>query len=239
MKYDYNNMQNMDINNMMKYIVFISFVAQWSIISMILNLFTMGILRLPLFVLLIADALTMIKLKNKTIKRPSFLLSKMWDVIEFFQHRKSNESYHGGNSSSSSSIVSTISNHFTSIKDKIRNIFNNFNSSNNQDKKYNTERELNKFNAEIGKKITIEYTSEDNKLKKKDFKYKDRATTYIKMLEAKGYKNYTKYNLNPQQSLTYIIFNKNKDIIDIENNRIQTKKEDKDYKFITDGWPKK
>ncbi len=239
MKFDYNNMQNMDINNMMKYIVFISFVAQWSIISMILNLFTMGILRLPLFVLLIADALTMIKLKNKTIKRPSFLLSKMWDVIEFFQHRKSNESYHGGNSSSSSSIVSTISNHFTSIKDKIRNIFNNFNSSNNQDKKYNTERELNKFNAEIGKKITIEYTSEDNKLKKKDFKYKDRATTYIKMLEAKGYKNYTKYNLNPQQSLTYIIFNKNKDIIDIENNRIQTKKEDKDYKFITDGWPKK
>ena len=239
MKFDYNNMQNMDINNMMKYIVFISFVAQWSIISMILNLFTMGILRLPLFVLLIADALTMIKLKNKTIKRPSFLLSKMWDVIEFFQHRKSNESYHGGNSSSSSSIVSTISNHFTSIKDKIRNIFNNFNSSNNQDKKYNTERELNKFNAEIGKKITIEYTSEDNKLKKKDFKYKDRATTYLKMLEAKGYKNYTKYNLNPQQSLTYIIFNKNKDIIDIENNRIQTKKEDKDYKFITDGWPKK
>ncbi|WP_323736031.1 hypothetical protein PXD04_09110 [Methanosphaera sp. ISO3-F5] len=240
MKFDYNNIQNMDINKMMKYLIFISFATQWSLISMILNLFTMGLIRIPLFILLIIDALSMLVFKEKTVKRPSFLLSKLWDLIEYIQGSRSSHGYSTASKSGSvSNTFNNVTNSVNKTKNKIKNIFNNINSIKINNKKYNKERELNKFSSEIGKKITVEYTSQDNKLQKKTFEYKDRATTYIKMLESKGYKNYTKYNINPTQTETYIIFNKNKDIIDIENNKIQLKKQDKNYKYVVDGWPKK
>lgn len=239
MKFDYNNLQNMDINKMMKYMIFLSFVTQWSFISMIINLFTMGIIRIPLFVLLIIDALTMITYKEKTIKRPSYLLSKLWDFIEYIQGSRGMNSYNSRNVNSLANTFSNINFHIKNTSNKIKNIFNNIHSVKINHRKYDKERELNKFSDEVGKKVTIEYTSHDNKLKKKSFEYKDRANTYIKMLESQGYKNYTKYNLDPKQSQTYIIFNKNKDIIDIEHNKIQLKKEDKDYKYVIDGWPKK
>lgn len=240
MKFDSNNMQNMDINKMMKYLIFISFVTQWSLISMILNLFTMGMLRIPLFILLIIDALTMIVYKEKTIKKPSLLLSKLWDIIEYIQGYNNNSSY--ANHNVSSSLANTANNlkyYINKSRNKIKSIFNNIHNINMNHKKYDKEREINKFSSEIGKKITIEYTSQDNKLKKKTFEYRDRANTYINLLESRGYKNYTKYNLNPSESLTYIIFNKNRDIIDLDNNKIQIKKQDKDYKYVVDGWPKK
>ncbi|MBR0472092.1 MAG: hypothetical protein IJI98_05290 [Methanosphaera sp.] len=240
MKFDYNNIQNMDINKMMKYLIFISFATQWSLISMILNLFTMGLIRIPLFILLIIDALSMLVFKEKTVKRPSFLLSKLWDLIEYIQGSRSNPGYSTASKSGSvSNTFNNVTNSVNKTKNKIKNVFHNLNSIKINNKKYNKERELNKFSSEIGKKITVEYTSQDNKLQKKTFEYKDRATTYIKMLESKGYKNYTKYNINPTQTETYIIFNKNKDIIDIENNKIQLKKQDKNYKYVVDGWPKK
>lgn len=240
MKFDYNNIQNMDIKKMMKYLIFISFATQWSLISMILNLFTMGLIRIPLFILLIIDALSMLVFKEKTVKRPSFLLSKLWDLIEYIQGSRSNPGYSTASKSGSvSNTFNNVTNSVNKTKNKIKNVFNNINSIKINNKKYNKERELNKFSSEIGKKITVEYTSQDNKLQKKTFEYKDRATTYIKMLESKGYKNYTKYNINPTQTETYIIFNKNKDIIDIENNKIQLKKQDKNYKYVVDGWPKK
>lgn len=234
MKFDYNNMQNMDINKTMKYLIFISFAFQWSIISMILNLFTMGIIRIPLFILLIIDALTMITYKEKSIKKPSYILAKLWNLIEYIQTGRLNRNYN-----SSGNAISNINYQFINLKNKITDLINNLKDNKQKQKKYNMERELNKFNPEIGKKVIIEYTSENKKLEKKSFKYKDRAITHIKMLESKGYKNYTKYNLNPEESLTYMIYNKNRDIIDLENNTIQLKKDDKDYKFVTDGWPKK
>lgn len=239
MKFDYNNLQNMDINKMMKYLIFLSFVIQWSFISMIINLFTMGIIRIPLFVLLIIDALTMIVIKDKTVKRPSFILSKLWDVIDYIRGHRGTGGYNAGGENFLVRGFNNISFHITNTSNKIKKFINNMHDNKVNHEKYNKERELNKFNSEIGKKITIEYTSQDNKIKKKTFEYKDRANTYLKMLESQGYKNYTKYNLNPKQSKTYIIFNKNKDIIDIENNKIQIKKENKDYKYVTDGWPKK
>ncbi|HIH36154.1 MAG TPA: hypothetical protein HA255_06865, partial [Methanosphaera sp.] len=128
---------------------------------------------------------------------------------------------------------------FNGLRNKINNLINNFDDDESRNNKYYKERELNKFSDEIGKKIIIEYTSEDNNLKKKTFQYKDRATTFIKMLESNGYKDYTKYNVDPKNSLTYIIFNKNKDIVNVFENKIQTKHDDKNYKIITEGWPKK
>ena len=238
MKFNLNDMQNFDINKSMKYLIFLSFVTQWSFLSMVVNLFTMGIIRLPLFILLIIDALTMINLENRTIKRPSYILATIWDLVDVVTNRRNNNNF--DNYTSNSSLVNTLDTVYQSFNNnmnKIRNIFNNFKDEKKTNNKYNKERELNKFSDEIGKNITIEYTSPDNKLKKKSFEYKDRASTYINMLESEGYKNYTKYNLDPNNSLTYIIFNKNRDIVDLSANKIQLKHDDENYKLITEGWP--
>lgn len=240
MKFNLNNMQNFDMNKTMKYLIFLSFVTQWSFLSMIINLFTMGIIGIPLFIVMILDALTMIKFEDKTIKRPSFILSKIWDILDRLSN-KDNKNYNNNtiNFSSFYRGIGNISKTFNGLRNKINNLINNFDEDESRNNKYYKERELNKFSDEIGKKITIEYTSEDNNLKKKTFQYKDRATTFIKMLESNGYKDYTKYNVDPKNSLTYIIFNKNKDIVNVFKNKIQTKHDDKNYKIITEGWPKK
>lgn len=241
MKFNLNNMQNFDMNKTMKYLIFLSFVTQWSFLSMIVNLFTMGIIGIPLFVLMILDALTMIKFEDKSIKRPSFILSKIWDVIDALSNKQNGNNYNTKtkNNSSLYKSVENISNGFNNIRNKIKNLINNFDEEESKNNKYYKEREINKFDDEIGENVTIEYTSQDNVLKKKSFKYKDRATTFIKMLESNGYKDYTKYNMNPQNSLTYIIFNKDKDIVNVFENKIETKHDDKYYKIITEGWPKK
>lgn len=240
MKFNLNNMQNFDMNKTMKYLIFLSFVTQWSFLSMIINLFTMGIIGIPLFIVMILDALTMIKFDDKTIKRPSFILSKIWDILDRLSN-KDNKNYNNNTNNFSSFYrgIGNISKTFNGLRNKINNLINNFDDDESRNNKYYKERELNKFSDEIGKKITIEYTSEDNNLKKKTFQYKDRATTFIKMLESNGYKDYTKYNVDPKNSLTYIIFNKNKDIVNVFENKIQTKHDDKNYKIITEGWPKK
>jgi len=240
MKFNLNNMQNFDMNKTMKYLIFLSFVTQWSFLSMIINLFTMGIIGIPLFIVMILDALTMIKFEDKTIKRPSFILSKIWDILDRLSN-KDNKNYNNNTNNFSSFYrgIGNISKTFNGLRNKINNLINNFDEDESRNNKYYKERELNKFSDEIGKKITIEYTSEDNNLKKKTFQYKDRATTFIKMLESNGYKDYTKYNVDPKNSLTYIIFNKNKDIVNVFENKIQTKHDDKNYKIITEGWPKK
>lgn len=240
MKFNLNNMQNFDMNKTMKYLIFLSFVTQWSFLSMIINLFTMGIIGIPLFIVMILDALTMIKFEDKTIKRPSFILSKIWDILDRLSN-KDNKNYNNNTNNFSSFYrgIGNISKTFNGLRNKINNLINNFDDDESRNNKYYKERELNKFSDEIGKKIIIEYTSEDNNLKKKTFQYKDRATTFIKMLESNGYKDYTKYNVDPKNSLTYIIFNKNKDIVNVFENKIQTKHDDKNYKIITEGWPKK
>lgn len=241
MKFNLNNMQNFDMNKTMKYLIFLSFVTQWSFLSMIINLFTMGIIGIPLFIVMILDAMTMIKFDDKTIKRPSFILSKIWNLIDAISNKGNNNTYKQKTNSYSSLYkgVENISNSFNNIRNKINKLINNFDEDESKNNKYYKERELNKFSDEIGENITIEYTSANHDLKKKTFKYKDRATTFIKMLESNGYKDYTKYNVNPQNSLTYMIFNKNKDIVNVFENKIQTKHEDKNYKIITEGWPKK
>lgn len=238
MKFNLNDLQNLDINKSMNILLFLSFVMQWSFLSMIINLFTMGIIRIPLFILLILDVISMIFLQNKTIKRPSFILSKIWDLIDIITNHRNNSTYNShGRNTSLTTPFENISRSFNNVINKMKNLINNFKSDKINNKKYDTERQLNKFSGEIGKKITIEYTSQNNKLKKKSFEYKDRASTYVNMLESEGYKNYTRYNLDPKTSQSYIIFNKNKDIINLSENRIQLKHDDKDYKFVTAGWP--
>lgn len=240
MKFNFNNMQDFDMNKSMKYLIFLSFVTQWSFLSMIINLFTMGIIGIPLFILMILDAFSMLHYEDKTIKRPSFILAKIWDVVDRFSNKnKKDLRYNPNNQSSLLRSIDNISYKLNNITNKIKNLINNFNDDESTNNKYYKERELNKFSDEIGEYIIIEYTSQDNKLKKKSFNYKDRATTFIKMLESNGYKNYTKYNVNPNNALTYIIFNKDKDIVDAFANKIQIKHNEKNYKLITEGWPKK
>ena len=240
MNLNFNDLQNLDINKSMKLLIFISFVVQWSFLSMVINLFTLWLFRLPLFVIFILDALSMFIIKNKTLKRPSFILSQIWNLIDVVLYRNGNNYSQGyRNDSGLSKTINNLSIKINKTINKIKKFFHNYNEGKMDDKKYERERELNKFSNEIGKTITIEYTSTDNKLKKKKFEYKDRATTFINILESKGYKDYTKYNIDPTLSQAYIIFNKKKDLINVSENKIHLKHDDKDYKFVTDGWPKK
>lgn len=241
MRFNLNNMQNFDINKSMKYLIFISFVIQWSFLSMVVNLFTMGILGIPLFVLMILDALTMLKFEDKTIKRPSFILSKIWDAIDIISNKNhiNKQNYNSNSSSSIINIFDKISDKLDYVTNIIKNLINNFDDEKVNNNKYYKERQLNKFSDEIGEEIIIEYTSQDNILKKKSFIYKDRATTFINTLESNGYKNYSKYNIDANNGLTYLVFNKNKDIIDVFSNKIQTRHDDNNYKIITEGWPEK
>lgn len=100
------------------------------------------------------------------------------------------------------------------------------------------ERQLNKFSADIGKKVYIESLS-DGKITKKDFKYKDRAVSYVNMLKSNGYKDFTKYNLDINTAKAYIIFNKDDDIVNLDSNSVETSHLDNDYKFIISDWPRK
>lgn len=139
--------------------------------------------------------------------------------------------------------ASNMNNHINNFTDKIHNVhgkidnfINNMNNKLRKDKKYKQERQNNKFNPEIGKKVIVESIS-DGKKTKKTFKYKDRTLTYIHTLEANGYKNYTHYNLDLKYAKAYIILNDNKDIIDVENNKIKCAKNDKNYNFLINQWP--
>lgn len=128
-----------------------------------------------------------------------------------------------------------ISNSFNSIKDELTKMKNSITHVKRENRKYEKTRNLNKFSDEIGSKVTVESVI-DGEYDKKTFKYKDRTQSYVHMLEANGYKNYRQYSLDPKNSKSYIIINKNKDLIDIENNRIDIKHDHPDYKFIIDGW---
>lgn len=63
--------------------------------------------------------------------------------------------------------------------------------------------------------------------------------SYVNVLKENGYKDFTKYNINVNTGSAYLIVNKNRDIVDIENNSIQMSHDSKDYDMIVDNWPKK
>lgn len=241
MRPNFNNMNNnYNINNMMRWLYVLSFIVQWSIISMILNLFTLGLIQIPLFIVFILDALSMIIIKqeNKTLRKPSFILSKIWDIIEYITRgRQGNYNNTNNFINSIYNLSDKIRNTFQNISDKFQNIKNNINKTRQNNKKYNIERELNKFSPEIGDKITIESIKPGEKLEKKKFKYRDRAISYIKILESNGYADYTKYNINLNLSPAYIIINKERDLVDIDSNKIKLKHDTNDYHYVIDGWP--
>ena len=159
MKFNFNNMQDFDMNKSMKYLIFLSFVTQWSFLSMIINLFTMGIIGIPLFILMILDAFSMLHYEDKTIKRPSFILAKIWDVVDRFSNKnKKDLRYNPNNQSSLLRSIDNISYKLNNITNKIKNLINNFNDDESTNNKYYKERELNKFSDEIGEYIIIEYT---------------------------------------------------------------------------------
>lgn len=237
MKANYNNMNNnFNINNMIKWIYLLSFLFQWSIISMIINLFTWGFLTIPLLVVILLDFISMYKMDNKTIKKPSFILSKLWSLIDYFVKPENN--YPGSTSRFTrffnnlsikvQNTVNSINNNYNNLKDSYHNFI-------NDKRKYRKERARNKFSDEVGNKITVEYI-EEGKIHKKSFKYKDRLQTYIKVLESNGYKNYAEYNLDISQGYAYLIVNNNRDIIDINNYTIKINHNSPDYHLIVDGW---
>jgi len=238
---DYNfqnmNFQNFNINGMMKMIYIISFIFQWSILSMIINLFTLGIIRIPLFLIFILDAISMLIIKNKSIKAPSFILQQLHKLISRIfgsDYASPQNMYRHANNINTH--VNTASDKIHNTKDKFNNFIQNMNNKIRKDNKYKQERQLNKFSQEVGKKVTVQSISE-GKITSKSFKYKDRTLSYIHTLEANGYKNYTHYNLDIKQAKAYIILNNNNDIIDVENNKIKCAKNDKNYKFLINQWP--
>lgn len=236
MQYNNFNLNNLDINNITKIILIISFIIQWSLISMIINLFTLGLFTVPVFLIFILDAISMLVIKNKTILKPSFILSKLWDLIGIIFHTQTQNSQNPTDILFKLSQISNkISDKLTQIKNKISNVLNSIVSIHTEDKKYKKSRNINKFSKEVGDTVIVESISY-GKLDKKSFKYRDRTQSYIHMLEVNGYKDYSKYNINPKEGKCYLIRNKKKDIIDIENNKIQISHDHKNYKFITDGW---
>lgn len=196
----------------------------------------MGMIRLPLFIVFIADALSMLLVKDKTIIKPSFLLTQLWNLISIiFKTDTPNTKNPIEIMMKASNFRNKLASSFSNIKNKFNNTKNSINDADREKRKYEKTRKLNRFNDEIGNKVTVESVV-NGKYDKKTFKYKDRTQSYVHMLEVNGYKNYTKYNLNPDNSKSYIILNKKKDIIDIENNKIELKHDHPDYKFIIDGW---
>ncbi|MBR3213396.1 MAG: hypothetical protein IKF79_02665 [Methanosphaera sp.] len=236
MQSNYSNLGNININNILNVTYIISFIFQWSLLSMIINLFTMGMIRRELFVIFILDAISMLIIKDKSIIKPSFILTQLWNLISFiFKTDKVNTNNPIEIIMMLSNARTKISDSIKTLKDKITNVKHSINSVERENRKYEKTRNLNKFSDEIGSKVTVESVS-NGEYDKKTFKYKDRTQSYVHMLEANGYKNYRQYSLNPQISKSYIIINKNKDLIDIENNRIDIKHDHPDYKFIIDGW---
>lgn len=231
MQQNFNNINNININNLTKILYIISFMFQWSILSFILNLVTLWRFSLILFTIFILDALSMIIIKNKTIKGPSFITSKIWSLIDILTNNKYNTNPYN--------TVNRVKNTYYSIKTKISGFFDNIINFKNEHFKYQTERKRNRFSKEVGKKIVVEQISPGKKLQKKSFKYKDRAMSYVNVLKENGYKDFTKYNINVNTGSAYLIVNKNRDIVDIENNSIQMSHDSKDYDMIVDNWPKK
>ncbi|MDO5825862.1 MAG: hypothetical protein Q4Q22_05740 [Methanosphaera sp.] len=233
---NYSNLGNLNVNNITNVIYIFSFIFQWSMISMILNLFTMGMIRRELFVLFLLDAISMLAIKDKTIIKPSFLLTQLWNLVSLvFNSDKLNTNNPLEILMMLSTFRNKISNAFNDLKFKFTNVKKSINTVERENRKYEKTRNLNKFNEEIGNKVTVESVS-NGKYDKKTFEYKDRTQSYVHMLEANGYKNYRNYGLDPQNSKSYIIINKNKDIIDVENNKIDIKHDHPDYKFVIDGW---
>ena len=237
--YDFQNMNypNFNINGMMKMIYIISFIFQWSILSMIVNLFTLWMFRIPLFVIFIIDAISMLIIKNKSITGPSYILQQLHKIISRIfgsDYASPQNMYRHANNMNTH--VNNISGKLSNTKNKINNFISNMKNKIRKDNKYKQERQLNKFSQEIGKTVIVESIS-DGKITHKSFKYKDRTLSYIHTLEANGYKNYTHYNLDIKYAKAYIILNKNKDIIDLENNKIKCATNDKNYKFLINQWP--
>lgn len=239
MQQNFNNLNNMNINNIYKMIFIFSFMFQWSILSFIINLVTLWTFSHILFVIFIIDAISMLIIKNKTIKRPSFILSKIWDLLEFLHVSNGQNPNIYDISRKTQNFSYKVQDTYNSIKTKISNTLNKITNFKQEHNKYQTERNKNKFSKEIGKKVTVEQITYGKKLQKKSFKYRDRTMSYIKVLEKNGYKDYTKYNLDPNISNAYIIVNKNKDIIDVKNNSIAINHNTNDYKIVLEGWPKK
>ncbi len=238
MSNDYNNMySNFNrVSRYAKYLYIISFVIQWSILMMILNIVTLYLLRIPLFILFIIDALTMIHRPQKSIRRPSYILTHIWNFIDSISDPQSR----------THDVLMTIESYIRkfcyrieNIYARIRNALNNFRLNQNKEQKYNRERDLNKFSSKIGSKVTVESIKPGGKIEKKSFKYKDRAISYVNLLKSNGYKDYTQYNVDLNQSPAYIVVNKNRDLIDLELEDVKMFSTDKHYNLVVDGWPKK
>lgn len=240
MQQNFNNLNNFNMNNIFKIMFIVSFMLQWSILSFILNLVTLWFFRIPLFLIFILDALSMLIIQNKTLKRPSFVLSKIWDLLEFLHIGKKG---YNPNIYDVSQKVGNSSNkikHFTyNLNTKINNFKESIFSFKKDHFKYKTERNRNKFSPEIGNKVIVEQIIPGKKIQKKSFKYKDRAASYINVLKENGYKDFTKYNLDVNTCNAYLVVNKKRDIIDVENNSIALSHESKDYNIIVGNWPKK
>lgn len=228
------NQYNQNSMKMFKYIYIISFIFQWSILSMVLNLFTLGIFRRLLFVVFILDALSMIIKEDKSMKCPSFILSKIWYIIDKIDMKKT------------ATIISYYINRFTTafkttytkVKYSLSNIKENILNIKNRESKFKKERNINKFSSQVGSKVTVEYIKPGEKLQRKTFKFKDRALSFIHLLESEGYKDYSSYNLDINMTPAYMVVNKNRDIIDVEQNKVKLSHESRDYKFVVDGWMK-
>lgn len=240
MQRNFNDLNNLNMNNIFKIMFILSFMLQWSVLSFILNLVTLWFFRIPLFLIFILDALSMLIIKNKTLKRPSFVLNVIWNLLEFLHIGK--KGYNPGiyDVYQKTGNFSNKIKHFTyNINTKINNFRESIFSFRKDHFKYRTERNRNKFSSEIGNRVIVEQITPGKKIQKKNFKYKDRAASYIHVLKENGYRDFTKYNLDVNTCNAYLVVNKNRDIIDVENNSIAISHESGDYKLIVGNWPNK
>lgn len=228
----FNSMNNTNFMKMSKWIYLISFIFQWSILSMIINLFTLGMFRFIVFFIFILDGFSMLIRKNKTIKAPSFVLSVIWKILDHInlQNIIYKTSYYTHN------FITKLKNTYNIIADKLRNTKQVLKKQKSKANKYKKERMFNKFSDEIGKKVIVEYVNEDGCKLQKDFKYKDRLKSFINLLSREGYKDYTVFNIDPRLTPAYIIKTPNGDLVDVENDRIKISHNDSDYKFIMESW---
>lgn len=231
--FNQNDMQSNFTNysKMFKWIYIISFIFQWSILSMILNLVTLGKFRLLVFVLFLADAFSMINKSDKTFKCPSFILSKLWVLIDRIDFN--NLSY------KIKQLTDSIQNSYQNLKFRFKQMQTNMQNKYHHESKYKKERNQNKFADSIGDKVIIEYINSDKKLKRKSFKYRDRALSFIHVLQMDGFRDFTSYNLNLDSTPAYIVVNKKRDFVDLESNSVKLYHNDNDYKFVAGDWPKK
>lgn len=230
----FNQANNSNFMKMSKWMYIISFIFQWSILSMIINLFTLGIFRYLVFILFIFDGISMIVKKNKTIKAPSFILSKIWYILDHinmgnFMYKTSYYTH---------VFVDKITGVYNTLKNKISNLNQIFTRQKQRSNKYKKERNFNKFSDEIGRKVIVSYVDDNGNCGRKEFKYKDRLNSYLKMLNDDGYKDFTQYNVNPKLTPSYVVLTSHGDLVDVENNSVKLSRKSSDYKFIMDSWPR-